>query len=233
MASRILRRSGTAVVEYLRYLEWVPKVVFAVGVGGKHQEIDVMREEWSDFYLYGFEPHPDIYASVNETFPGRLHRYAISDYTGRGMLHAKSSWKDGSSLIPKTQNSEDYKEIPVEVTTLDDMLCIMPSDAPGLLWLDCEGSELAALKGGEKFLVEKNIEVINIEQTARPRGDDWPTPYVVHCWLTEHGFYQAWTHTHRTVIGQFDSVYLRGDIFDPRHCSCLESIRTWMNQNLE
>lgn len=224
MAGKVNRRSGNSVVEFLTVLDWEPKSVYMVGVGLHHEEVDVMRETWGrEFCLYAFEPNPSLYKEVSKTFPGRIRDFAISNYQGVGCLHSKDRWRDGSSLFPKSVNPEQYQEILVEVTTLDHLRCIMPADPPGLLWLDCEGSELHALEGGEEF-IEERIQVINIEQTGRPRGDDWPSPFETHRWLREHGFLQAWTHTNRICIGQFDSIYVKAEIFDPSMCSCLESI---------
>ena len=221
MPSKINRRSGNAVVEYLGYLNFVPKSVYLVGVGMHHEEVDVMREWWGDFELYGFEPSPSVYKAVKDTFPGIIWQYAISDYEGKSKLYTKRSWKDGSSLFEKKLQSDEYNEIEVTVKTLDIMRHIPEVAEPALLWLDCEGSELNALKGAKQFI--QSVSVVNIEQTQHPRGDDWPTPYETHRWLIEHGFLQAWTHTHRTVIGQFDSIYLRREIFNPSWCSCLAS----------
>src|SRR5690606_27369730 len=148
-------------------------LVCMVGVGLHHQEVDVFRETWGhDFQLVGFEAHPDTCKSIRATFPGTLANIAVSDRDGETSLYAKRNWKDGSSVFPKSDGSE-----PIEVKTcsLDSFFyerihILPPNSRNGLLWLDCEGSELNALKGGEQF-VRECISVINVELTAKPRDD--------------------------------------------------------------
>ena len=93
----------------------------------------------------------------------------------------------------------------------------------GLLWLDCEGSELSAIQGGYDF-IETSISMINVEMTGKPRGPNWPRPIEIHRALTGLGFLQVWVHTIRTCIGQFDAVYLRKELFKPDLCACPGSV---------
>jgi len=160
---------------------------------------------------------------------------AISDYKGSATLLVCRNWSDGGSILSRTEEAEKYQEIEVPVDTLDNINDQLIQDQVrfnGLLWLDCEGSELTVLEGGEKF-IHDHIIVINIEQTGRPRGDDWPTPFETHEWILNHGFLQAWTHTHRAVRGQFDSIYVRPDIFKPEFCCCLDSINRFNNMEIK
>ena len=92
-----------------------------------------------------------------------------------------------------------------------------------LLWLDCEGMELGALRGGLKFV--EMVDVINIEMTANPPSNEWPSPVEVHEELKRLGFYRQWTHTNRIHIGQYDAIYVRSKLFNPRACSDPEEMK--------
>lgn len=224
MPSKILRRSGNAVAEYLRLIEWNPQSLYQVGVGIFHEETTVFREHWPDIAIYGFEPNPRTYNSIKGNYPGRLYPYAISDHPHVAMLHSRKRWKDGSSLYQDKKNEYDIKD-KVESTTLDRMLPLLqPHNREGVLWLDCEGSELDALLGGIDFL-DKGISVVNVELTGIPRGEGWCKPIQVHDFLSTKGFVQTWTHSHRTSIFQFDAIYLRRELFKPEFCNCMETQR--------
>lgn len=220
MASRILRRSGKAVVEYCQLIDWEPTFVFIVGIGSHHQETDVMKEAWPEVSLIGFEPNPKIYSLVKDTFPGLTYPCAISNKKGKSTLYtSKKVRMDTLSTLLK--RDRDCHKIEVETDTLYSYIHLVIENQ-GLLWLDCEGSELNALEGAS-YLIE-HIQMVNVEMTGNPREDKWCKPIDVHNWLVDHGFLQCWIHTTRAVIGQYDAIYVRREIFDPNMCSCLDSV---------
>ncbi len=229
MPSKIHRRSGRAVTEYLQLLEFVPDLVCLVGVGIRFSEVECMTEAWGDFELYGFEPHPDTFKAVNETFPGRLYPYAVSDRINGQTLYSKSKHKDGASLFPKIIEKDrlECREYDIQTVTLDYIFDRasgkLRKNQKGLLWLDCEGCEESALKGGKHFINE-SISVINVEMTGKPRGEGWCRPVDVHKKLVEYGFLQGWSHTNRSAQGQMDVIYVRPEIFKPEYCSAQNSV---------
>ena len=212
------RRSGNAVVEYAQLLGWEPSHVVLVGVGHEHAETDVMREEWGDgFELYGFEPNPRIYEGIQSTFPGRLYNRGVWSSECQKELWVKPRWKDGSSFCKSTENPEVWAAITVQCQTLDRLMFDLCDGSQGnwdkgVLWLDCEGSELEALRGAEQFI--ETIEVVNVELTSLSKGENWCKPYEVHQWLIEHDFLQAYIHTIRPFAGQRDMIYLRKSIWN-------------------
>lgn len=226
MTSKILRRSGKAVVEYCNLIEFTPELVCLVGVGVHHEEVDCMREAWPNIELYGFEPHPDTYKSINKSFPGRLFPCAMSNEVGLKILYSKSKHKDGASIFQKIIEKDrlECEEFEIDVSTLDRIFnSIHFTNRNGLLWLDCEGNELAALEGGKQF-IDNCISVINVELTGKPRSKGWSKPLDVHNKLVEYRFSQAWIHTTRSCIGQVDSIYVRRELFKSEFCSIPESI---------
>jgi len=222
----MLRKSGVAVGLILELLDWKPDFVYQVGIGLHHQEVDVMKETWPDCKFVGFEPHPDIVKSLGD-YPGKVHQIALSDYVGKTTLHSKRAHKDGSSLH-KHKEPGNYQEIEVGVATLDSFNELWKKNYNNLLWIDCEGSELAVLKGGEIFI--EQFQVINIEMTSDPPGEWWCDPVDVHCWLVEHGFYTQWLHTQRSSAGQCDAIYVRKELFSPRCCCVPSEVKRWGNE---
>jgi FkbM family methyltransferase len=216
MVSRLLRRSGVAVGIIVELLNWKADHIYQVGVGQYHQEMDVLREEWPDVIIEGFEAFPAIVKARKDYYPGKLHSVAVVDKKGPVKLHVKRKHKDGSSLFEFVEEDKLRETITVEGDTLDNLKPDGPEGEKILLWLDCEGSELMALQGAERFC--KRVEVVNVEMTAYPPGRGWANPFQVHRWLVEHGFVRQWIHTQRTSAGQYDAFYVRRKLFDPRYC---------------
>ena len=152
MVSKIHRRSGNAVVNHLKIMKWRPDVVYQVGVGVNHQEIDCLLEEWPDIQMIGFEPHPKIYKGIKDKFPGVLFNLAVADCVKKVTLYSKPSHKDGSSIFPHFKADNNLNPIDDIYTTYLDgpVLWDIREKHKGkqtLLWLDCEGGELDILDG--------------------------------------------------------------------------------------
>lgn len=188
------------------------------GVGVSADEAVAFSAMWPNAEIIGFEPNPHTFEGLKPVFPGTLLCSAISDKPGTQSLFFRHSWKNGSTLHKPAEVG--YRECKVPVIRLDDVV----NPAKGsLLWLDCEGYELNALRGGEEFI--KNIDAVNIEITGRPRSDGWCKPTDVHQWLKDHGFKQVYVHSIRTVRGQFDAIYVRNEFVKSDMCACLDSLQ--------
>lgn len=218
--SRVARRSGVAVFSACDHLQWQPDVVLQVGVGFHSAEVEVMKEAWPDVYLMGCEPNPRIIEWMKGNYPGKAYECAISDWKGKGTLYSKRLHADGSSLFtPKEEKMKKYDEIEIEVTTLDDLF--PDPERYGehiLLWLDCEGSELNALKGGQNFL--EYVGIVNLELTTIPKSKKWCNAIETHHWLIDRGFKRQAAHTQRSSGGQCDAIYVRNELFRIDYCCC-------------
>jgi len=215
MPSRLLRRSGTAVITFAHLLKWKPDAVFQVGIGLYHQEVNVMQEAWPSVRFIGCEPHPKIAASLRKNYPGELHQCAIGERQGEATLYEKAKHKDGSGLFP--HKWREQTSLKVQMTTLD-LLFPQPHSYGErlLLWLDCEGGELGALRGGERFV--EHVGVINVEMTSNPPCEGWCDMMDVHHWLKARGFRRQYTHSKRSGAGQCDALYCRSELFQAKYC---------------
>lgn len=227
MPSKLLRRSGVAFAQVADCIGWTPRIIYQVGIGNYHQELDPLMEEWPGLRIVGCEPHPRLAHGIrkNNSYPGPFYETAIGNRVGTATLFNRGRHKDGSSLHrhrDREDNPDKLVENEVKITTLD-RLFGKPSITPALLWIDCEGSELDVLKGGEGFI--RDIDIINTEMTGCPVGDGWCTPVEVHDWMIEHVFLLQWVHTHRHGSGQYDAIYVRREIFKPEHCCCPYAIK--------
>ena len=228
MTSALLRRSGIAAVHIAKLLEWQPKSVFQAGVGLNWKEIECMQEVWPELVFVGIEPNPHLFKKLKGKYPGITYQCALGDKRTIAELTYRSRHKDGGSLNPlhEVDTGEINQQIEVRVETLDKLF---PSvkftyNQPILLWLDVEGFELKVLRGGETFM--DSVDMINVEMTGKPAGDNWCKPWEVHRWLVDHRFVLQYIHTFRSHSGQYDAVYVRPEMFKLEYsnspCRCAD-----------
>lgn len=121
--------------------------------------------------IHAFEAIPEVFSLLKENaIPYKykntfLNNVAISDKIGESeffcYLSGRRSGK--SSLLRKADRKEKFNKIIVKTTTLDEY--IKTHKAPTVIKMDIEGSELLALKGGEKFFKE-NSPILVMEVLA-------------------------------------------------------------------
>jgi len=213
MPSRLMRRSGTSAVHMSKLIGWRPKTVIQAGIGLNWEEVDCFMEQWPDIHFEGFEPNPLLIRKLKKAnYPGNYYPYAIGDAKGIGELRYRRRHKDGSSLNDiGDKEDEPTKTASVEIVTLDEFFAGTVFEQPILLWLDCEGYELKALRGAEAFL--EGVGMINVEMTGNPNGEGWCKPWEVHRFIVDHGFVLQYIHTFRNHQGQYDGLYVRPCMF--------------------
>ena len=178
-----------------------------------------MKKAFPKCQYIGFECYPTIAYDLQKVYPGKLYNYAISDYNGVGTVYYRHRGKNACCMYPFREEHFGDGDVQVITRTLDGFF-----EEHGIpegnimLWMDCEGSELAGLQGAEKFL--PHVGVVNVEVTGKPRNDGWCHPTDVHNWLNDHGFLRQHLHTQRSCIGQCDSIYLPYSLFKPEYCFC-------------
>jgi hypothetical protein len=208
---RLFRRSGNAVVQIAKVLNWQPNIVYQVGVGEFHQEVDVFKENWPDCEFVGCDPYPRDYSN----YPGKVHQVAIDAIERPSLFYLKKHHPDGSSFF-QFPDHQIRRKIEVSTVTLDQLFLAGTKDN-ALLWLDCEGSELWALQGAEKVI--ERVKMVNVEMTMRlDRFSGRALPKEVHRWLVGHNFLRQWIHTFRIPSGQYDAVYTHRSIFKAEFC---------------
>lgn len=217
MASNLMRRSGLSACLIAELLQWTPDSIYQIGIGLNCEEIVVFKDAWPNAFLFGCEPHPKIYEGLGKKYYGTLYPFGISDHDGSATMYYRGNHKDGSTLN-KPDNMRGVNECTIKLRTLDSLFEDGPPTNKTLLWLDCEGSELAALRGATEFI--KRVEMVNVEMTARPISKQWCSSNEVHDWLIDHGFKRQWVHTSRLSAGQCDGIYVRPYLFRPEYCCC-------------
>ena len=234
MAGPVAERSGRAVAEYCRLINFTPKRIVTAGVGIRYPELDALRREFPQMGVVGFEPNHETYEAVRLSFPGILFNVALADIKDN---HYEILWyggrhRNGGSLI-EPKSPDDYQKVNVKCETLDSYGYLYRTARgnevharPDLFWLDCEGSELRALKGAAQYL-DSRVGIVNVELTSQPRTSGWCQPYEVDRFLRSHGFFHVMNHTLRTCICQVDAVYVHESMFNGDYCMIPSSIELW------
>lgn len=181
-----------------------PAVFLQVGVGVA-RELKIFTLAWPMTRYIGCEPNRHFLKTPwnNIGYPGLLLPVAVADYIGVGVFYERKRHRAASGLIPRVDGYHHTYDVPV--TTLDSIqatygpLTVAADGCNGslFLWLDCEGGEEAALKGGLNVL--RAASFLNIEIRLE-HGDDWLAP-----WLT--GFSLAMTHSQTS--DKYDALYVR------------------------
>ena len=244
-------RSGNAVLGCAKRIGWRPQLIIQVGVGLLCREVEIFHEEWPFVEMIGFEPEPKSFAELESTYPGRLIHAAVGERSQEQIpFYIKQGHQGGSSLLQASENKSALKIVHVPMVDLDSVFSeitkttdipvdrmlgmlarwrILCLDKDILLWLDCEGTEWQALRGASRLL--RRVGMVNVEMTGVPQAVGWCSPEDVHDELMVAGFYQTWTHTMQAKIGQYNTVYVCRELFQPRFCCCLAEIARWKRES--
>jgi len=182
-----------------------PNTLYDIGVGPK-SEWRTLREEYPRLKVFGCEPHPKMYADLLAAkFPGPLYPVAISDQQGRAKFHVAASNRMCSSLLP-IPYANDGAAIEVDCITLDEFDAMAGKPDRIVLWIDIEGAELAAFRGGAELLASGRVRWINLEErrNGHKPTEGWADPLEVHNLLKAAGYVRTAKYnkhpTHQDVI---------------------------------
>jgi FkbM family methyltransferase len=132
-----------------KFVRGAPLALYDIGVGLK-SEWRTLRKLYPQLKVYGCEPHPATYQTLlRDGFPGPLLNVAIGEADGTATLFDIADDAKRASLLPL---GDSERQIPTDVWTLDRFDREMGRQDRILLWMDIEGTELAALRGGTELL---------------------------------------------------------------------------------
>jgi FkbM family methyltransferase len=185
-----------------RFIGRPPNAMYDVGVGHK-SEWRTLNEEYPEMRLFGCEPNPSQFVRLKGTFPGVLFPVALGDVPGVANLYSPAqSTNPGAASLYDVSGSDPIAT--VSVWTLDRFDELAGSPERILLWMDIEGSELAALRGGVSLLRSGRIRWINLEVRSKPPAAMWPADHEIERFLEEFGYYKVQEYndhqTHRDAI---------------------------------
>ncbi len=144
----------------------IGKVVLEVGANIGTSSVELVRR-FGARQVVAFEPDPQNFEllSLNVVLNGMqgvIHPYqlAISDSDGSvSLARSRRNW-GGHQVVPVGART-DRETVAVQARTLDSLVDdgTIPVDDLGLVWMDVEGHEAAALAGAERLL-ERHVPFV-------------------------------------------------------------------------
>lgn len=219
---QIIKSDIHAVLRFIApYLPSDPIIIEAGAFQG-HGTV-VMAQKWPHAVIYAFEPVPEIFNKLIEKTKDieRINCYqlALSDASGSAVFYVAEKpekpgrpTQAGSLLVPTQRLSWSpmiyNHNIEIEMITLDDWAKKQQVNQVDFLWLDVQGNELAALKGGISLI--KTVTVIYVEVHFIEAYEKQPIFEEVTCWLHDQGFtLLAQDFTDRTSWFFGNAVFVR------------------------
>ena len=164
---------------------------------GAHRGFDTiaLARTWPQGTVHAFEPIPELFEALTERTRdcSNVERYALAlaGESGTAEMWVSGGAMDQSSSLrtPRTHLEElpDItfdRKITVRTVSLDDWASSRGEvDA---LWLDLQGSELDALRGGERLLSSVNVICAEVHVTELYEGV--PMYPEIRAWLEDRGF---------------------------------------------
>ncbi len=166
-----------------------PLAFYNMGAGCFY-EWRTLKIVWPWLKVFGCEPCPDAYKELVPLYTGVLLNIAVGAEAGKQDLYLTHQDQAGSTLKPAPSELSRAK-VTVDVWTLDqfDEWAGKPKDV--LLWMDIEGSELDALRGGTRLLESGRVRWINLETRDKCPDDclkGHPTTAQINAFLVQYDF---------------------------------------------
>jgi FkbM family methyltransferase len=161
-----------------------PQAMYDIGVGCFY-EFHTLKIIYPDMQVFGCEPCKSEYDEALPMFTGKLLNIAIGAKSGYEPLHVSGHGQGGSSLFPAIGETRPIEYIHVWTLDMFDKWAETPDKI--LLWMDIEGSELDALKGGHELLSSGRVEWINLETRDAPFAGH-PTTKEISEYLRQYNY---------------------------------------------
>lgn len=150
-----------------------PKVILDIGSRDLDQSIE-FNTTYPGSKIYAFEPNPEQFAICNEkaqAYPNiEVFNIAISDTEGTLDFYKTLGNIGASSLLEPIDvpfaSSQEVQKISVQAKTLKTWI---EEEKPGkidIMWMDTQGTELAALKSMGDYL--KGVKFLHCEASESP-----------------------------------------------------------------
>ncbi len=197
-----------AAVEMLPHVTRPPTTILDVGVGiakAGDEEHLVFRKAFPGAKMIGLEPCMPRFQKLVGGFDGLLLPYAAWNENTRLETFRReeaSEFRDSASCFRNFNPGHAVSEW-VEARTLDWIDRHVGFMTDVLLWMDIEGAELNALKGGEELL--ERVHWINLEVRPKPKLGASEAELVAH--LYQRGF--ALVAKHNQHGGHCDAIFVR------------------------
>lgn len=188
-------RQGIHEKLFASYLPEDPVIV----EGGAHIGTDstAMAKTWRRGTIHAFEPVPEIYEKLvlnTRQYPNIItYPYALGMVSGHQKMYISSGESDASSSLLKPKEHLQFfpgvhfkTDKVVETVALDDWSFKYQVPKVDLMWLDLQGFEMEAMKGGMSLL--PLVSCIYLEVNTAENYSGCPLFDQIYDWLSSNGF---------------------------------------------
>lgn len=118
--------------------------------------------------VFMFEPSVQCWPEIERRgfTTAELIRSAVGEQAGKAKLHISSDFDHSASLHSRGDSycrDNDYREVEIDVTTIDDFMAVRGIERVDYVKMDIEGHELFALHGARRALEERRIGAFAFE----------------------------------------------------------------------
>lgn len=201
-----------------------PLVIYDVGAN-RGLTIDRFLEFFPDSRIVAFEPYPPMVQEIKLKYKDNanvtIDNSGISNIKGELLFYVNKSVDTSSFLSSKLTglNSDpqvkNMEQITVPVKTIEDSFKENNLEHIHILKLDIQGSELNALKGAERLLIDKKIDIVYTEAYFIQQYVDQPLFPEIAMYLLSRGYQLQ--DIYNPIYGKgklawCDAVFVRDDL---------------------
>lgn len=195
-------------------VQTAPKTLLNIGVGPRHNnEASVFKRLWPNIQIIGLEPNIETFRDRIVDYPGKLYPWALwSTPIIKKIMTVRKSPGKSSMFMPHSQwigkwsynIGKTCDEVLVSCVTLDQLDKVLNYPVDIFLWMDIEGAELEALRGGCSLLASGRVNWIDMEVSHKPRRINEPSKDSLSVFLQDYGFsikcqYNCGSHFHNSL----------------------------------
>lgn len=173
-----------------------PKLVITCGVGFGN-ESRIFKRYWPACTVVGVDPLRDIAHYFEGEF---VQAVLVSDPDQKTARFFRVSGQvEASTVFRKREKTRYDKRLFCDAITLDAVFDRFGGAGPVALWLDCEGSELEAMRGGLRCLAATEVLLVETTISNRISRIGFPRREQVFAFLQEQGFRQAFERNDNSI----------------------------------
>jgi len=199
----------------LKSAGFAPRTVVDVGVA---YGTPPLYDAFPDAYFFLFEPVADFEPHIKKA----LERKIRGEYELCGLGETSSTMQIfvpeaavAASLMHKGVDAADPRLRTVPVRTLDEVFAERKIEGPILLKTDCQGGDLAVIRGGNEFVAKCDVIIMEVGMFRywSKKTPDFADTVIE---MKSRGFvpydlFDTMTRPHDGALGQLDVVFVKED----------------------
>jgi FkbM family methyltransferase len=178
-----------------------PIVIFDVGAN-RGQSAIRFRRLFANADIYCFEPNPSTFALLCKLKLEKIHKFnfAVGSFIGKTKFYCARFDETSTQILPKlnskrealkriilfTSKKQMYKEIEVEIYTLERIVFDLNIQSIFLLKIDVEGAEMDVLVGAKALFEQNRVQHVQLERHEDDLRSNERTE--IETFLSNHNF---------------------------------------------